>query len=70
MGNLTAEEKKAVAALKRLAKAWPKSLWLCSQNGSLFVAKKAGGRRVMTGNGEFATEAFVAPINIENDACA
>jgi hypothetical protein len=36
--ELTKEEKKAIAALKRLAKTWPKSLWLFS-NGNMSVLK-------------------------------
>ena len=36
---LTAEEKRAIASLKRLAKRWPKSLWLFSNGVSLNVMK-------------------------------
>lgn len=34
MEPLTEEEKKAIAALKRIAKKWPKSLWLFN-NGDM-----------------------------------
>lgn len=35
----TPEEAKAIASLKRLAKKWPKSLWLFSAGGSLNVMR-------------------------------
>ncbi len=34
---VTVEEKRAIATLKRLAKRWPKTLWLASMNSSLHV---------------------------------
>jgi hypothetical protein len=37
--DLTPEEKHAIAALKRLAKRWPKSLWLYSASGTLNVMR-------------------------------
>jgi hypothetical protein len=37
--ELTEDEKKAIRSLERLAKKWPKSLWLYSGNGSLFIIK-------------------------------
>lgn len=43
---LTEQERKAIASLKRLAKNWPDSLWLFSQNGNLLVIRKdIEGRR-------------------------
>ncbi len=39
MIELTDEEKKAIAALKRIAKKWPKSLWLFSASGELKVMR-------------------------------
>lgn len=36
---LTAEEEKAIASLKRLAKRWPRSLTLFSWSGSLVIFK-------------------------------
>lgn len=38
---LTAEERKAIAALKRLAKRWPQTLGLFSASGSLCVIRLA-----------------------------
>lgn len=35
----TPEEKRAIATLKRLAKRWPKSLWLFSASGTLCVMR-------------------------------
>ena len=47
--KLTPEESKAIASLKRVAKKWPKSLWLFSASGSLTVMKKnKDGKRVYT----------------------
>lgn len=37
--DLTSDERKAVSTLKRLAKRWPKSLWLFSASGDLHVMK-------------------------------
>lgn len=37
--DLSPEERKAIAALKRLAKMWPASLWLFSASGSLVVMR-------------------------------
>ncbi len=42
---LTDEEGRAIATLKRLAKKWPKSLWLFSANGSLNVMRKGDDGR-------------------------
>jgi hypothetical protein len=36
---LTNAEKRAICALKRLAKRWPSSLWLFSAGGSLWVMR-------------------------------
>jgi fructoselysine-6-P-deglycase FrlB-like protein len=35
--EMTDDERKAIAALQRLAKRWPKSLMLASMGGSLYV---------------------------------
>lgn len=35
--DLTAEERRAIASLERLAKTWPRSLKLASMDGSLLV---------------------------------
>lgn len=36
---LTVEEERAIATLKRLAKRWPKTLWLYSGSGVLIVMR-------------------------------
>jgi hypothetical protein len=38
-GELSAEERRAVNALRRLSKKWPRSLWLFSGSGSLHIMK-------------------------------
>lgn len=44
--HLTPEEKAAIRALKRLAKRWPRSLWVFAGAGSFEVMRKGedGGR--------------------------
>ncbi len=72
---LTAEEKQAIAALQRLAKSWPKSLWLFSAAGTLNVMKtnEAGERaRKMEHWGGQPAEGLdpdyiVASVAISND---
>lgn len=67
-GAATPEEKRAIAALKRLAKTWPKSLWLFSASGSLCVMQKGeDGDRVRLPCGGADPAANLATINIEND---
>lgn len=39
--ELTVEEERAIASLQRLAKRWPKSLWLYSASGTLTVMRTA-----------------------------
>lgn len=64
--KLTAEEKKAVDEMKRIAKHWPKSLWLFS-NGALYVVKKKRGEKAMTPTGGFDPDYVVDTVDIEND---
>lgn len=65
--KLTAEEKQAIAALKKLAKTWPKSLWLFSGSGTLCIMKKVGRRRKMNDQGRVDQDCIAASIAIEND---
>ena len=66
--KLTKEEKTAIAALERLAKRWPKSLWLFSANGTLCVMKKdSSGRKVQTPHGGVDSDYVATTIGIEND---
>lgn len=68
--NLTDDEKKAVAALKRLAKRWPDTLWLfCGgQHGVAIMKTDEDGLRVTTGSGEgFDHEYCVGTVDIPSD---
>lgn len=66
--TLTEEEKKAIAALKRVAAKWPESLWLFSASGSLHVMRYGkDGHPVMTGNQGHDPDSVAATINIPND---
>lgn len=47
--ELTDKERKAIDALQKLMKRWPKSLWLFS-NGTMHIMKyKDDGKRAMNG---------------------
>lgn len=62
-------EEQAVSALKRLAKRWPKSLWLWSASGSLHVMKCGEDRnRIETPTGGYSSRAIIESIEgIPND---
>jgi len=45
--ELTQEESKAIASFERLAKKWPKSLWLFVGEGVAVMRKDESGNRVM-----------------------
>lgn len=66
--DLTPAETKAIADLRRVAKSWPKTLWLFSGSGTLHVMlKDAKGNRQVGQFGSMEGEASVATIPIEND---
>lgn len=66
--ELTAEEKAAVAALRRLAKKWPDSLWLFAASGNLHIMKNdESGQRAITHLGGVDPELTVAHIEIPCD---
>lgn len=51
MIELNSEEKKAIIALQRLARSWPKTLWLFC-NGSMTILKcDRDGKRAHKGEG-------------------
>jgi len=50
--ELTDEERRAIASLKRLAKKWPKSLWLFVTSGDMHVMK---GRGEVPARGDYRT---------------
>lgn len=64
---LTREERLAIATLHRLAKRWPKSLWLYSASGTLNVMRlDEDGREAMCGEG--VDSAYVVDeIDIHNE---
>ena len=67
---LNDEEKKAVRVLNRLAKTFPKSLWLCSIDLGLYIMKPswASGKGMMDEYGNYDREAVVEQIlGIKND---
>jgi hypothetical protein len=73
--KLTKEEAAAIASMNRLAKKWPKSLWLYSASGTLCVMKKdEDGEQVsipLSSNGKVGggvdARHVVGTIAIEND---
>lgn len=63
--TLDADEKRAIATLKRLSRSWPKTLTLASMGGDLFVLRSEY-RDSMT-DGSIEDEYIVAEIrNIPN----
>jgi hypothetical protein len=68
----TPEELSAIRALKRLAKRWPKSLWLFSASGNLHVMQTGeNGERVMDhgtiADGGVNLDYLLATVDIPND---
>jgi hypothetical protein len=62
--TLSAKEKRAIAALERLAKTWPDTLWLFSANGALCVMRAGPeGEHVMLSNYGVDPEYEVALIS-------
>lgn len=65
--ELSKEEEKAIAALKRLAKKWPKSLWLFSGSGTLWIIKCGSyGEQVHNSSGG-VEDYVICSIDISND---
>jgi hypothetical protein len=65
----TTEEQKAINSLKRLAKKWPKSLWLFSASGSLCVMRAGeDGEQATLGHGGMDPSYILDNIHgIKND---
>jgi hypothetical protein len=68
----TPEEQRAINALKRLAKKWPRSLWLYSAAGTLCVMQADENGEHRTGGGASANDGMdpdycLETINIPND---
>jgi len=68
---LSKEEQNAISSLKRLAKRWPKSLWLFSASGSLHVMQKdsEGRQKMLAGRGAGVDPDYVVETikGIDND---
>lgn len=64
----TREETKAIAALKRLAKKWPKSLWLYAGGGSLAIMRgdHEGGHH-LTASGGVDPDYQLDTVHIDSD---
>ncbi len=64
----TKEEQKIINNLNRLAKKWPKSLWLfCDGNGVRVMRCGKNGEHVITSTGAMNPDYMLASINIDND---
>ncbi len=67
-GLMTVDEKKAVDALRRLAKKWPDTLWIFADGNSLHVTRCGkDGERVMLPTEGVDPDMIVESINIPND---
>ena len=64
--ELTIAERKAINQLRRIAKTWPKSLWLFSANSTLEVMRKSNGEVMRIGDA-YDQKYIVDSIDIEND---
>lgn len=66
--DITKKEESAVNALRKVAKKWPKSLWLFSASGTLCVMKyKSDRTRGITRFGGVDQDYIVDTIDIAND---
>jgi len=62
------EEMRAINALRRLAKRWPKTLWLFSASGALCVMRRnEEGDRARVEGGGMDPAYVIATIDIPND---
>jgi len=62
------EEQRAINSLKRVAKKWPKTLWLFSASGTLWVMKRGlEGERVKNRDGGVDKDYIIESIDIPND---
>ena len=65
--ELTADEKRAITALKRVAARWPKTLWLFC-NGNMRVMRNGpDGEHVKRGGDGLDPDYIVDTIDIPND---
>ena len=67
-GPITKEEVEAIEALEAVAEIWPKTLYLFSASGSLWVMKlQPDGTPKMLPDGGADQDQVITGINIEND---
>lgn len=64
---LNAGEKRAIAALRRLAKRWPKSLWLLFDEDLYVMRRNARGERAVY-RGEYDQAYLVESVILDIDA--
>jgi len=69
MDDLTKQETNAIAALRMLAGRWPRTMWLFSASGTLYVMRCGeNGEHVMTRGGGVDPDYIVTHImDIDND---
>lgn len=71
MRELTKKEQKAIAALEKVSKIWPKSLWLFSGSGTLHVMRTGpdGAHMTIPGyrEGGIDPDYSITTIDIDND---
>ena len=66
--DVTEDERKAINALKRVAKTWPKSLWLFSASGTLCVMRCGrDGEQVKLNTQGVDPDYVLARVDIPND---
>ena len=66
--KLTNKEKLAIKLLQQAATNWPRTLWLFSANGTLYVMRKKNGKKVMNQRGGVDDNYIETQIqNIDND---
>lgn len=66
--ELSKEERSAIAALKRLEKRWPKTLWLFATGLSISVMRCGkGGEHVTDHSGCMDQDYIIDSIDIDND---
>jgi len=66
--NLSPEEKRAIAALQRLEKNWPKTLWLFCNGHSISILRTGpDGVRVMNAAGTPDQDYIVESVTIPSD---
>ena len=64
----TPEETKAIKRLQNAANNFPKSIWLFSASGTLYVMKKdKNGKHAMLSHGGVDQAYIIARVEIEND---